>query len=225
MSSTVHVFKVSRMILKNYNYLVVDDNSNHSVLVDPAWELNTLEHALEQHQADLKAILVTHSHEDHVNLCGKLAKRRQVPVFMSRTEIDFYNFRCDGLTPLESEAPFSCGTLRIVPYFTPGHTRGGVCYQIDNNLFTGDTLFTEGCGICVGKGSDAYAMYASLQRLKKDIPENIRIYPGHSFGQSCGQTMAYLIKNNLYLQFETAEQFVAFRTRKGQSWAKWFSFQ
>ena len=225
MSSTIHIFKVSHLLLKNYNYLVLDDYSRDAVLVDPAWKLNILENAIERQQANLKAILVTHSHEDHVNLCGTLAKRWQVPVFMSRTEVDFYNFRCRGLTPLESEAPFSCGTLQVVPYFTPGHTKGSACYQLDNFLFTGDTLFTEGCGICVGKGADAHAMYASLERLKQDISADMLIYPGHSFGQPCGQTMAYLLENNLYLQFETAEQFVAFRMRKGQSWTKWFSFQ
>ena len=115
MSSTAYVFKVSRQILKNYNYLVVDDQSHDAILVDPAWELSTLENAIEQHQAKLKAILVTHSHVDHVHLCGTLANRWQVPVFMSKAEIDFYNFRCPGLRPLDSEKPFSCGTLRVIP--------------------------------------------------------------------------------------------------------------
>ena len=225
MLSTVHVFKVSQLVLKNYNYLVVDNNSRDAVLVDPAWELSTLEGALEEHQANLKAILVTHSHVDHVNLCDTFAKRWKVPVFMSKAEIDFYNFYCTNLTPLESETPFDCGTFRLLPYFTPGHSYEGVCYQIDDNLFTGDTLFTEGCGICVGKGADPHAMFASLQMLKQRIAPETRIYPGHSFGRPSGQPMSDLLKNNLYLQFDNAEQFVAFRMRKGQSWKKWLSFK
>ena len=225
MSVTVHTLKVSRLLLKNYNYLIVDDHSRDAVLIDPAWELDTLENAIKEHQAVLTAVLVTHSHFDHANLCGTLAKRWRVPAFMNRIEIDYYNYHCDGLTPIDSEEPFYCGTLRVMPHFTPGHTKGGICYQLEDALFTGDTLFIEGCGICSGRGADPYAMFDSLQTLKRRLPETTRIFPGHSFGQPCGKPFSFLLTDNIYLQFERADPFVAFRMRKHQDKAKWFRFQ
>lgn len=224
MPVTVHTLKVSRLLMKNYNYLVVDDHSRDAVLIDPAWELDTLENAIENYQAKLMAILVTHHHFDHANLCGKLAERWQVPVFMSRIEIDYYRYQCTGLTPLDSDAPFTCGTLQVIPHNTPGHTLGGVCYQLGDALFTGDTLFTEGCGLCIGKGADPYTMFQTLQKLKR-LPVGTRIFPGHSFGQPCGKPLSFLLANNLYLQFDKVEEFVAVRMRKGQNKLNWFKFQ
>jgi hydroxyacylglutathione hydrolase len=225
MNSRVHTLKVSHGSLKNYNYLIVDNTSHNSVLVDPAWELATLEKALTEQQSVLTGILVTHSHPDHINLADTLAKRWQVPVFMSQIEIDYYRYHCVNLVPLQQEKPFNCGTLTIMPHFTPGHTKGSICYQIDSALFTGDTLFTEGCGICLGPGADPYQMFTSLQKLKARLDTTTRIFPGHSFGKPVGQTFAYLLANNFYLQFDQADQFVAFRMRKRQDKARWFDFK
>lgn len=81
---------------------------------------------------------------------------------------------------------------------------------------SGDTLFTEGCGICIGKGGDPNAMFDSLAFLKTTIPTETKIYPGHSFGELPGKTFAYLLQNNIYLQFKQQTEFVAFRMRGNQ---------
>lgn len=225
MTVSIQILKVSHSIMKNYNYLVMDDISKDAVLIDPAWELDTIESALSEHHANLKGILVTHSHPDHVNLCGTLAERWEVPVFMSKTEVNYYNYSCTGLVADDSEDPFTCGTLRVIPHFTPGHTKGSVCYQIDNALFTGDTLFIEGCGMCVGKGASPYEMFNSLQKLKRKLATDTLIFPGHSYGQPCGKPLQFLLDNNLYLQFDNTETFASFRMRKPKNKANFFAFK
>lgn len=208
--------------MKNYCYLVVDHESKEALLVDPAWDLHKIETKLQETQTRCTTILLTHSHIDHVHLVERLSERYRPQVMMSRIEIDYYSFRCPRLIPLEEFRAIPFGTTEITPLLTPGHTKGSMCFWVENNLFTGDTLFAEGCGICTGKGADPEAMFQSLQQLKRIIPPHTLIYPGHSFGHSPGQLFSHLLQCNLYLNFQTLDEFVAYRTRKGQT--GWFNF-
>jgi hydroxyacylglutathione hydrolase len=142
---------------------------------------------------------------------------------MSRVEIEYYNFRCFGLVPVEDQQWISFGQTGITPILTPGHTAGGLCFRIENNLFTGDTLFAEGCGICMDRGADPVAMYDSLQRLKSIIPPQTLVYPGHSYGTPPGQSFKHILANNVYLHFDKVQDFVAYRMRKGQT--GWLRFK
>ena len=114
------------------------------------------------------------------------------------------------------------GQMIIEPIFTPGHTPGSMCYLIGENLFTGDVLFAEGCGMCPDLEA-AHAMYDSLEQLKRLGPQT-RVFPGHSYGQPPGRTMAQLRRENLYLQFSDKDSFTAFRLRSGQDKAKMLKF-
>jgi hydroxyacylglutathione hydrolase len=79
--------------------------------------------------------------------------------------------------------------MQIRPIATPGHTPGSICYLIGDNLFSGDVLFYEGCGICPDIAS-AHTMFASLERLKTLLRPETRVYPGHCYGMPPGQPFA-----------------------------------
>lgn len=223
MSTIVYPLKVHNQIFKNYCYLIIHVLSKEAILIDPAWEIDKIKIAIETHKVNLIAILLTHHHLDHVHLANTLAEEYSVPVRMSRIEIDYYNFSCSHLVPIDHPHEFNMGKIKVLPLSTPGHTKGAICYWINNDLFTGDTLFIEGCGLCFGKGSDPEAMFDSLSQLKMVLPAETRIYPGHSYGQEPGQPFARLLENNIYLSFTQREQFVAFRMRKNQT--GWLSFK
>ncbi|TDR38502.1 hydroxyacylglutathione hydrolase [Tahibacter aquaticus] len=218
----VEVLRTARGSMTNYNYLVIDPATRRAVLVDPAWQTEVIEEALLQARAELDGILLTHSHPDHIDLAKPLAQKYGCPLWMSRQEIAASGFRAPELVGIE-ESAWWVGQMLIRPLLTPGHTPGCVCYLIGDNLFTGDVLFAEGCGICPGVDA-AHQMFDSLQRLKRELRPQTRIYPGHSFGKKPGQLFADVLQENIYLQFRDKQGFAAFRLRPGQSRAKLFEF-
>lgn len=223
MSLIICPIKVRSYSIINYTYLIINPQLKTAIIVDPAWEIETIEKALQQYNSTLIGILLTHHHFDHINLADTLANHHQIPVFMSKAEIDYYQFQCTNLTAIFQETDFILGGISIKPIFTPGHTFGGTSFLIDNSLFCGDTLFIEGCGMCFGNGSSPEILFDSLQMLKKIISPQTYIYPGHSYGEEPGKSFKYTLEKNIYLHFDTKDSFVNFRMRKNQK--KIFDFK
>ncbi|MNW49762.1 putative polyketide biosynthesis zinc-dependent hydrolase PksB [compost metagenome] len=161
-------------------------------------------------------ILLTHSHKDHVNMVDPLVKQFNAKVYMSAIEIDFYSFSCENLYPLLDGQSILLGGTNITCMLTPGHTLGSVCYLLSDSFFTGDTVFIEGCGICDTLGGSAEMMYETFEKIRRMIPLDVKVYPGHSFGQIPGCSLRHLLQYNIYFQIQTKEQFVLFRMRKNQ---------
>ncbi|HEX8617222.1 MAG TPA: MBL fold metallo-hydrolase [Thermoanaerobaculia bacterium] len=218
----VTVLDVRRQSMKNYNYLVVDPATMQAVIVDPAWELEKLDAAVAESRASLAGVLVTHSHRDHIDLAAAMSEKYRCPVWMPAAEIAASGFDTPRLQAIAT-TPWVVGAMRIEPIFTPGHTPGSTCYLIGENLFTGDVLFAEGCGLCPDLEA-AYAMFESLERIKSRTGPHIRVFPGHSYGQPPGRPMSQLMRENIYLQFSSRESFAAFRMRSGQDRARLFNF-
>lgn len=220
----VHVLHVAQGSMKNNNYLLVDPATRSAVVIDPAWEIEKIEGALTSAGATLRGILITHSHFDHMHLAEPLAQRHDCPIWMSRSEAKLSGFRARHLVEIDDDdTSWSVGSMSIHSIWTPGHTPGCVCYLVGNNLFTGDVLFAEGCGICPNVAA-AHQMFASLQRLKARLEPGTRIFPGHTYVKPPGQKFSELLRWNMYLQFEDRNDFAAYRLRGGQSMARWLTF-
>lgn len=219
----VVTLKVSHGNMKNNNYVVVDPISRHAVLIDPAWEMGTIASAVSKAGAHVRGILITHAHFDHIHLADPLSELYGCPVWMSAREIAASGFSTRRLVAI-TERPWFVGNMRIEPILTPGHTPGCVCYLIDGHLFSGDVLFAEGCGICKDEDA-AHDMFDSLQSLKNQLAPATRIFPGHTYVRPPGQTLAELLRCNLYLNFNDKHAFAAFRLRKGQNAKALFDFR
>lgn len=145
-----------------------------AVLVDPG-EPEAILAWLEGQNAKPVAILITHHHKDHTGALPALTRRWPVPVFGPAKE------DIPGITHAVADGdqvaiPELGLELRVLE--TPGHTRGHVCYVGHGWLFSGDTLFSCGCGRLF-EGS-AEEMHGSLQRLAGLPPETL-VYCAHEY--------------------------------------------
>ena len=208
----IKMFKVSNSFIKNQCYLIYKNEVG--ILIDPAWDYDLINKFLMQNNIRLKAILLTHSHIDHTNLAKLFSTNYNVPVFMSDKEIDRYDFKMINLQKAYHLEDITIDSFCILPIITPGHTAGSTCYLVENHLFSGDTIFIEGVGIC--DENNAGKLYDSVQFLQSFLSTTTLFWPGHSFGALPGKDLNYLLKNNIYFQFKNKEEFVRFRTRKNQ---------
>ena len=98
---------------------------------------------------------------------------------------------------LEDNDEIKIGESIIKVIHTPGHTPGSICIYIPGNIFTGDTLFVEGCGRTDLPGGSFKQLSKSVHEKIYTLPENTIVWPGHDYGSMPHSTIAYEKKNNL----------------------------
>jgi len=149
-------------------------NDHMAVLVDPG-EPGAILSWLESQDVRPVAVLITHHHADHTGALSTLSQRWPIPVYGPTREA------IPGVTHPVSEGdtvdiPGLGLALQVME--TPGHTRGHVCYFGHGWLFSGDTLFSCGCGRLF-EGSPQQ-MHTSLQRLAR-LPPQTLVYCAHEY--------------------------------------------
>ncbi|MEJ8307077.1 MBL fold metallo-hydrolase [Saccharibacillus sacchari] len=210
----VHSLKVRSEKFINYCYVIVDKRTKKAALIDPAWEKDRIQGLIDHLNVELTFILLTHSHHDHVNLVDEMVQEYKCRVYILHQEVTYYRFFCENLVLLTENSLLMLGDTEIQVIHTPGHTLGSACFLLEDCIFTGDTIFIEGCGVCDTDGGNPLEMYHTIQRLKKLIHLETSIYPGHCFGKEPGHSFECLLRNNIYFHFKSEEQFVRFRMRK-----------
>ena len=175
----------------NYSYIVIDSKNKKTCVIDPS-ESKPIINFLEKNNLKLNYILNTHHHYDHVGGNVELKKKYKSKIvgFQGDSEripeIDI--MLKDG--EIWKQDNFEAEVIHI-----PGHTLGHICFHFykENNLFTGDTLFSLGCGR-IFEGTYEQ-MFTSLEKIKK-LPKNTRIYCGHEYTlQNSKFCIAYDSKN------------------------------
>jgi hydroxyacylglutathione hydrolase len=200
----------------NYTYLIFDEMSKCGVLVDPSWQKEVIMEQVEEFKLKIVGILLTHGHQDHVNLADYFGVFFGAPIYIHEAELQDFRLQFGDCKLIREDVWLNIGTLRFYIYHTPGHTRGSCCFSIHSFLFTGDTLFIEGCGIAGPYQSSCTQLYFSIQKLKQVTRSTYLIYPGHSFSTVRSASFDYILKNNIYLQIGDEDTFVKFRSRPDQ---------
>ena len=160
----------------NYSYIIIDQKNKNTCVVDPS-ESKPIINFLEKNNLQLNYILNTHHHYDHVGGNTELKKKYKAKIvgftgdYKRIPEIDI--MLKDG--EIWKEDNFEAKIIHI-----PGHTTGHIAFYFFNEkiIFTGDTLFSLGCGkIFEGTYKE---MFESLSKIK-NLPEDTKIYCGHEY--------------------------------------------
>lgn len=186
----MEISTIKATIIKTNNYLVSQDKT--CVLIECSLTEEQLKAALGDRK--LSAILLTHGHWDHFLTAEKIGNNFKVPIYCTKecaqkiidsqyttlkvarkVNIDTNNLEFHFI---ENNEVLEFGKLSFKVLFTQGHSDCGVCYQADDVLFTGDTLFRNAFGRTDLPTGDADALLNSLKKLG-EMPEGTCVMPGH----------------------------------------------
>lgn len=172
------------------NTYLIDNNSNEAILVDPGEGID--EYLSELNKYNIKAILLTHGHMDHID---GIKHFLNVPVYIYKDEVEFlsspelslYSY-FNKKMPYDSSKldihPLSEGMINILGFdieviHTKGHTKGSVCYLVNSKyLLSGDTLFQCSIGRTDFPTGSTLDMNDSLNKLRQ-LDDSVCLYPGH----------------------------------------------
>ena len=191
--------KISTLVLGDYQvncYLVSDDHGK-TVIIDPGYEAEKILRTVKEKELDVQCIFLTHGHFDHIGAVKPLSQALNCPVYLQPKDVTLPPYLTQGLLyytdEYEQGNEIAVGDLTFRVLETPGHTKGSVCLQCEDCLFTGDTLFADSCGR-TDLGGSMLEMLASLKTLAA-LEGNYRVYPGHGPATD----LDYERKNNPYI--------------------------
>ena len=187
--------EIIKCLEDNYSYLLIDEESNSACVIDPSESKPIIDYT-EKNKINLTFILNTHHHFDHIGGNKDLKKKYNSKVIgfkKDKNRIPEIDICLDDREIWKGEQ------FESKIYHIPGHTSGHVCYHFFNQniLFTGDTLFSLGCGR-IFEGTYEQ-MFSSLQ-LIKSFPKNTKIYCGHEYTLKNSDFCIKYDKNNSALR-------------------------
>ena len=197
--------------MQNLVYVISDKKTNFAAIVDPAWNLEEVYLYINENNLELKNILLTHSHNDHVNAIDQILLKFDLSIHLNHKEKIFWNKSYDNFKINYGGDIIKLGSTEIKSIYTPGHTPGSTCYQIGNNLIAGDTLFVFGCGRCDLHGGNPEEMFMTLKNLKSSLDEKTIILPGHDYSVKRSSTMNEQKLGNPFFHFDSLDKFVEYR--------------
>lgn len=175
----------------NYSYIVIDKKSKITACIDPP-VIDEIVEVLKSENLNLDYIINTHHHHDHVGGNIGLQKIFNCKIMGNHKDQN----RIPGINiKLENNKNYSIGESEFIIIDTPGHTVGHICLYFEENdiLFSGDTLFSLGCGRLFEGSVDQ--MVKSLKKLRS-LPEHTKIYCGHEYTRSNANFAIHLNPDN-----------------------------
>ncbi|MFS8541388.1 MAG: MBL fold metallo-hydrolase [Tissierellales bacterium] len=174
-------------------YLVYDELTKEGIVIDPGGDADDIISKIEELGLKIKYIVLTHAHGDHIAGVEELKSYTKAKVAIHKDDEPLIK---DGTKNLSSM--MAMGTVEFTPdilldegdkitfgnieanvIHTPGHTPGGICIKIEDNLFSGDTLFAGSIGRTDFEYSSFDDIMHSIREKLLALPDETKVYPGH----------------------------------------------
>lgn len=191
--------------LENNMYLVMDEDTKKAVLIDATELIPEITDTVKQLGADVQYILLTHGHFDHIMGLNVLKKELNAEALICKDDLVISD-NINEFTRLfnwpDSKPPvyekyikdgdiIPVGNMNVKVIHTPGHTEGGVCYLIEDNLFSGDTLFRGSVGRTDLFGGNFSKLSDSIKNKLFKLDNDIKVFPGHGPMTTIGYEKKY----------------------------------
>jgi hydroxyacylglutathione hydrolase len=188
-------------------YIVGCEDTREAVLIDPGDEVELLLQAARDQRLQVRYILLTHAHLDHITGVRRAKDALKVPVWLHQADNFLYQaivqqgrafgFEVEEQPPIDSfyegEGPLRFGKYNVWVRHTPGHCPGGVCLAIgrqdqpERTLFVGDTLFAGSIGRTDLPGGDTATLLRSIREVLFAYPDDTVVYSGHGSPTTIGR--------------------------------------
>ena len=164
-------------VSSTYTYLIASRTGGEALLIDPVLEkTDRYLKLMEELNLNLVKVIDTHVHADHVTAMGALRDHPNcVTVMGEQSPVDVVSMRVSDGDRITIEG------INMTALYTPGHTDDSYCFQMDDRIFTGDTLLIRGTGRTDFQNGDAGDQYDSLFGRLLTLPEQTLIYPAHDY--------------------------------------------
>ena len=196
----IHQIQVGNM--QNFTYIVEDEETHESIIIDPSWDLIELELIIKKNNLKIKYIVNTHHHFDHTLGNEAMVESTHVPIIQH----EFSELQHDISVKNGDEIIFGKSKLKVI--HTPGHSKDSICLIGGGNLFSGDTLFVGNCGRIDLPGGSAKELYHSLFDILYSLDDDLVMYPGHNYGHTEVSTIGKEKITNMIFQKRTESQFL-----------------
>jgi hydroxyacylglutathione hydrolase len=183
--------------------IIGDETTHEAMVIDPGDDIEDVLAIIRQNKLEVKQIIITHAHIDHVGGAMKLRAATGAPILLNQNDYALLKLLDVQATWLGMEAPadvtieasiadgesLQAGSLKANVIHTPGHTEGSVClyFPAEKLLIAGDTLFARSIGRTDLPGGSFEKIIRSLKNRVMALPDETVVIPGHGPRTTIGE--------------------------------------
>ncbi len=187
-------------------YMVYDEDTLNGVIIDPGCDIEKISTMIEEKNIKIKYILLTHCHYDHIKSVSSLIEKtgaqlvagdncssniKNININLSLYGLGYEISDIKTDIVLKDNEELVLDNIKIKCIYTPGHTDCSVCYVIENEIFSGDTLFLRSCGRWDLPTGDFSTIEKSIKEKLYIFDDDMNVHPGHGGSTTIGYEKKY----------------------------------